>query len=748
MGKASAARAGGEKRSDQRGGGARPGAAAPDSAASLGHDESSALLLLRFLFSVLLVLQAVASFLPGPAFWSLNFLAYAPRWVGIAWPAAGILILWLPAKTPACRGLGRFIVKQGSGLVLNRRLTAYVLAPVAGAVIFWLVRCKVYFLGDGWLQGEMISRGLRFHGFDFLTYNFVARLFATLPRPVEADALRMFAYVSVVSGALYLAAAAWTARNLSRDRALRVLLYGLLVFLGSTQVFMGYAECYPVLTVFMLLFVALLIGHYRNGLPLWAPGAAYGLGLMFHLDALFVAPLLILPLAWPARGSRVSLLRRLLLLAGPIAAALLLAVGILVLQGYNRQVFHSDFVLWRPGSHFLVPIGGPDGLMSWRHWKDVLNLLLLLAPVSAAMLVSATVPLLRRKWLAGDPDRRVLKLLLAANLWLLVVMSTLHMKQGMARDWDLFAAHAALIVLTAWVAWSRFVSGRLREELVGAVVLTAFLLSVPWFWLNSGEARSVRWFEDITPGFPAYEKAYAYEELGKYYRDSGKSAEALREYQRSFATFPGHGRFGAALGTFQYMEGMKDDALRTFKQVLAVDSTQRAALELTARIYAERGEEEAALGYARRLERAGPESPRAAAVHGAAADTAGLFDEALASYERALAGYPSSVELMCRIGRVQLKRGDFAGAEQAFQSALRIQPSSVPARLGLATALWEPIARNWASLDEPATRERITRVYRTLTQLMTEGRADAKTLAWREEVLKALRGRVPVPGPR
>ncbi len=286
-------------------------------------------------------------------------------------------------------------------------------------------------------------------------------------------------------------------------------------------------------------------------------------------------------------------------------------------------------------------------------------------------------------------------------------------------------------------------SVRSREELVGAAVLTAFLLSAPWFWLNAGEGRSVRWFEDITAGFPPYEKAYAYEELGKYYRNSGRPAEALDRYQRSFATFPGHGRFGAALGTFQYSQGMADDAMNTFTQVLSVDSTQRVALELSARICAERGEFQESLVFARKLAAIGQERPRAAVVHGAVADTLGLTDEAIASYERALTGYSQSVDLRCRIGNLRMRKGDFAGAEQAFNSALRIQPGSVPARLGLATAIWEPISRDRASWGQPATRERIRLVYRALTQLVYEGAADEKTRAWHQEVLTIVRGLTP-----
>ena len=271
----------------------------------------------------------------------------------------------------------------------GQRLAAYVAAPVVGAFLFWVLRCRTYFLGDGWLLGEMAAAGIRYGGFNFIHYHIVAKFFSTLTHPVEADAFRLFAGTSFAAGVLYLIASAWSARNLSKDNGERILLYSLLVFFAPVEMFMGYVECYSILMVFMLLFFAAMTLHYRKNLPLWVPGAAFGLGLAFHLGALFFAPLLLVPLFWPARRAPRSVLRRLAFVTLPVVAAMGLAGGLYLLEGYNRARFESDFIKTRETQKLLVTLLDSRGFLSWRHWKDVLNLLLLVAPVPLMMLLAA-----------------------------------------------------------------------------------------------------------------------------------------------------------------------------------------------------------------------------------------------------------------------------------------------------------------------------------------------------------------------
>jgi len=627
---------------------------APERAPERSRRDPSQIGLLRIFLSLLLLLQALASFFPGPLFWGVNHLAYAPALLRIVWPLFGLLLIW----TSAGVSFGRWLTDRVAPSLLGHRLAAYVAAPIVGALLFWLLRCKTHFLGDGWLLGEMVAVGIRFGSFNFIHYHLVAKLFSTLTQPVEADAFRLFAGTSIVAGALYLVAAAWSARGLSKDNGERILLYLLLVFFAPAEMFMGYVECYSILMVFMLLFASTIALHYLKRLPIWVPAAAFGLGLVFHLDALLMAPLLVTLVLWPAGHSPRSFWRRLALVLLPLVAAVALAAGLYLLEGYNHSNFETDFVKSRHTQRLLVTLLGSHGFLSWRHWKDILNLLLLVAPVPLLALL-ATVN--SRKAVVAesevttstrqsvDSGYRALITLLAGSLWLVFLMSLINMKLGIARDWDLFAAQTPIFVLASYVALSRVARGRPSFRLVGIVVIAAIFLSLPWFFLNASEARSVQRFKNIIADQPGFSQAYAHEELGKYYRKRGMMQPALEEYKTAAQLFPDNARFYGVLGGVQYNYGLRDDAMQSFRRALQADSTYATALRAMAHFYFERNETEEALTYSRKL--AGSEKERAddAALHGAIAEKLGLYDEALKAYEKAIAKDARLTELKERI---------------------------------------------------------------------------------------------------
>lgn len=634
--------------------------------------------LLRIFLSLLLLLQALASFFPGPLFWGVNHLAYAPALLRILWPLFGLLLIW----TSAGVAFGRWLTDRVAPFLLGHRLAAYVAAPIAGALLFWFLRCKTYFLGDGWLLGEMVTIGIRFSGFNFIHYHLVAKLFSTLTSPVEADAFRLFAGTSIVAGVLYLIAAAWSARGLSKDNGERILLYLLLVFFAPVEMFMGYVECYSILMVFMLLFASTIALHYIRRLPIWVPAAAFGLGLIFHLDALFMAPLLVALVLWPAVHSPRSVWKRLGLVLLPIIAAVALAIGFYLLEGYNHSNFETDFVKSRQTQRLLVTLLGSHGFLSWGHWKDILNLLLLVAPVPLSMLL-ATVS--RRKAVVAESKAtssadltrkseltvstgltrgsgvttstgqsvpsgyRALITLLVGSLWLTALMSLVNMKLGIARDWDLFAAQTPIFVLASYVALSRMTRGRPSFRLVGIVVIAAIFLSLPWFLLNASETRSVQRFKDMIADQPAFSQAYAHEELGKYYRKRGMVQPALEEYKTAARLFPDNARFYGVLGGVQYNYGLRDDAVQSFRRALQADSTYATALRTMAHIFFERSETEEALTYSRTLARGERERADDAALHGAIAEKLGLNDEAVKAYEKAITKDPQLTELRERL---------------------------------------------------------------------------------------------------
>lgn len=725
---------------------------------------------LRLLLTLFLLLQAGAAFLPGPLLWGASHLAYAPLFARLLVPLLGVAILWTPLGAWAAARAGRL-----GALLLSKPAVAYGVVPLAAMALFWLLRTRLHFLGDGWLLGELVHLRVRFHGFDLLDYLLHARLHDWLGLQSEPAAFRLFAVVSVLAGGFYVAAAAWSARKLDETPAGRLLLFALLLCASPVQMFMGYVECYARLAVLLLVFLTLLTLYYRGRVSLVAPAAVFALALAVHLDALILSPLLIAPLLWPPAGRRDSRSRRALQIGLPVLGGLALAAGLLLLAGYNGRWFRIDFIEKRADHPLLLPLS--DGLLSWRHWKDFANLLGLLAAVPLAMILARLPGWLRRgggetgheprelRDGTGEPRRggggprserigprregggpRNARLAAALMLggcgWVALWMLLLHLRLGVARDWDLFAAPALVFCLAGFLMWQE-AGERVRAELAVIVGASALVLVGPWFWLNAGEARSLARFRDVIADLPKFPRAYAHEEIGKYFRKAGDIAEARREYEACVAIHPSNPRFLALLAALLYNSGETDAALQRFTQVFELDSTNVSALEMLARIHAEKEEYAQALDYARRFAGRSRERAAAAMLHGTVAARLGLYPEAVAAFERALRAEPDNLECLELLGNALLLSGDHARAEQAFRALLARDPGSASALVGLVASLWMPCEGHPEDCADERARARLREALALLDRLESMSGGPSQQLQqWRGRIAAVL-----APGP-
>ena len=699
---------------------------------------------LRMALTLLILLQGVAGFLPGPELWGLNHLAYVSVTWRLIWPALGLTLIWLPIGGRVSRWL-----VAGFGGLLERRWLAYGLLPLAGLVFLWLARGRTHFLGDGYLLADLIGEGDAFHGFDFLAYHLHFKLYGWLGLEGTDAAQQLFAYLSVVTGAGYVAAAAWSARCLASERSDRAVVFGLLTCSATVLMFMGYVECYAALTVCLLLFFTSLVRHWRGEVSLWVPSATLAAGLVFHLNAMLVAPLLAVPLFRPPPGAAASAFKRLIAVLAPILCALVLVAGIYLLSGYDRAQLTSDFVTPRQTENLLTPWQGERGLLNWHHWKNLLNLLLLLAPVPLAALL---VPRgdnrmpprggnLEIAGVAAATHER--HLLLGGVIWIVLLMALLHLKLGMVRDWDLFAPFTSLLILAAASVMGdhRFSpgTGRSRSRPAGWMVATAFCLALPWFWVNAGTDRSVARFREVTTDLPAYPRALAHENLGTHFRRLGDHGQAEREYAACTRILPDNPRFHLLRGQAQLGAGNPGAAIVSFTSALAADSTYASARMLLVRAYLASQNHTQALHHARLLAGLPAEDAEAAALHGAVAERLELWDEAVAAYTRAIRKDPDRADLMERIGGLELQRGHFDNAAYSFRKALERDPALPSARLGLAEALWLPHARKSDPASDPAARAELQEALSILDSLITAGQADEAVQQMRLRVSEDLR---------
>jgi tetratricopeptide (TPR) repeat protein len=702
---------------------------------------------LRMLLTTLFLLQAIAAFLPGPALWGVHHLAYAPLPLRFGVPLLGLAVVW----TRAGRTIGRVLSERLAPAFFRRGWMVYGLAPAAGAIGFWLLRCRTHFLGDGWLLGELVQRRLPFHGFDFVDYHLHARLYQALGYTTEPQAFALYAALSVAAGALYLIVAGWGARRLTPDPGERILLYVMLAGSATVQLFMGYVEAYSFLTVGLLLFVLMLVGHYRCRIGAHGPGIALGLAVLFHLDALFLAPLLLLALLRPPAHAPASFARRLVALFAPLLGGLLLGAGILASGGYGAKWLALELGNARSGANVFAPLTGETGWLGLRHAKDVVNLLLLLSPVPLAWIAALAAGgatgaaaagggagTVRGLWRSLDRGERVFA---TGCAWLVALMLVLNLRLGAVRDWDIFAGPSLVFVALAFMLGQRrlrdagaMIPAADRQRLVGLLAVSTLLLGGPWFWVNAGETRSVRRFEQVVSDLPRFARAYAYEEIGKYYRKTDRAPQALEAYRACVRVFPDnprfHGVLGALLYSMQDMTGARDEFLEAY----ARDSTMIEPPQVLAKIYADWDRFPEALAWARKIADAPHEPARSAALHGAIAEELGLLPEAIAAYRSAARKEPGQLDWLEHAGGLALGAGDYGQAEELFRDVLRRDRGRTASMIGLLVAGCERLRGSPGEAAGETGRARLRELIGISDLLDQRGEADPQLRAYREQL--------------
>jgi hypothetical protein len=314
------------------------------------------------------------------------------------------------------------------------------------------------------------------------------------PRLGWEDATPIYRLLSPLAGALYLGVLlAW-----SRTTAHCWLIFGLGASLGLLQLFCGYVENYSFAAAGIVLFLWLGYRVLTGRAPLWQPSLVLALTNAMHPSTVILAPAL-LYLGWTtARRGTVPYRRAVLEIAAPM---LVVAAATLLLMESGGHGLAALLTTDRPGgsdARWFVPLWGTSTrweaytLVSWPHLRDLLNQMLLVAPV--------VLPALLWVWAAGchaaprgfpsEASPSAATFLAIAALSHLALIIVWNPDYGGQRDWDLFSL--AWIPATIWlatVAAKRLSPPAASAGFVPLVVLQAlhtaawvYQNTLPWSW--------------------------------------------------------------------------------------------------------------------------------------------------------------------------------------------------------------------------------------------------------------------------
>lgn len=690
----------------------------------------------RIALLAIAALPLVGSFLSGPNAWGFNHLAYLPRVVGLLWIFGFLLLVWPRAADV----IGSALAARGAGRWLTSPVWTVAVA-MGAAGLFALLRERSFFMGDGYLIGELVDRGVPFRAFDNMDYWLHFQIWKLLGEG-KFNSFTLYRIGSVVAGFLAVLLLAPLARRLPWEDWRKVAWLVLVGATGPALLFFGYVESYTYLYVCMTAFLLTGVLAFSGRISLVWPGVFFGLALAFHLTALFSAPallFLLLRAPAPSRG------RAFLQLAAPVLVLFGISVALHFATGYDAQWFRKEFMESKNAKSIWIPFDTARGLFSFYHWKDHLNLSLITAPACLVWVLS--------RWRAcrariGDPR---VGFLLVQMAGVVVFSLLLDRKLGGARDWDLFAAHAGgLLLLCALLLPDRVGRNALESDdgaagagsakgatpsrgaapapgaAVGLVVGASLLCSASWVVLEHWEEKSIARFVDVAADFPAFARAYAYEEVGKYYRKAEDLPRAEEMYERCIEAYPKNPRFRVLLGSIYFVRAKLDDAEREYRAALEIDPDHRMANEMMGNLLVAR------------------------AQSGPAPEAKGLFDQAANVYFRLTELEPRNAKYWQAACGSSLRAGRSVDAARAAEQALKLDPN-LPLRFELATALMGqgkfaeavPAFRDAIRSRDAAERARVGLAVcltaKATDELRALGHAEGATMAEIEEQVRLIR---------
>jgi hypothetical protein len=470
---------------------------------------------LRLLALGLIALQLAAPLFGEETAWGLWPATYLPagwRW-GLALIAglvtvSGTVCPVVPGTVcPAVPGIAdlRFPAKASLPTVkISPTWIRLALAALA-AIPFYLLRIVHTRWGDAYILVNAIP-----HPQARLTYTWQAPLDLFIHAKVWALGHRLFGWadampaywlLSTLAGVLFVWVLLGLASWLGRDRPERALLIGLVLTLGTMQLFFGYIENYSFMTVGVLLYAWLALRALAGEIALLWPASALALTHAFHPSTLILVPSLVyLACVRGSRGAREQGGKGAegrgnrggwCVFASVGVPYVLVGLGVLALMTAGGHGLDALFGADYPGGgdrRWFVPLFATATrwehytMFSLGHLRDIANEQLLTAPAIVPASILAALLAWRR---LPTRDRAFRLLLIMAASYLLFIW-TWNPDYGGRRDWDLFAPAAVPVALLLGYVLPRVLPERAGLRSVGrALIAVQALHTIAWVYQNT-----------------------------------------------------------------------------------------------------------------------------------------------------------------------------------------------------------------------------------------------------------------------
>lgn len=546
----------------------------------------------RFIFwtcAIVVGLHAVGAFFPNALTWGFHHLGFFPL-------EAQLALLALMAFSASAKGqsllsrTAQWIAQSRLSLKLPSLSALVVLALCGG--LFWLLRERLYFLGDGFLVVRTLPnisqlnevviayRNEPFVGWIvWKTYHLLTWL------KVESSAERTFQYLSVLFGVGTVAIFPLFLKQLSSSKIDQLLIGLVVIGSGFIQLFFGYVELYAQTVLALLLYLLLSLMHLRGKATFFFPSLAYALLASCHLGMLSLAPsyAYLAYLDLRKRSWEKTL--------ASVMSAVLLFAGLVMLSGYTPATFWNNLTGGEK-IHFLSPvmtgnIWQPYTLFSIWHIIDFLNLIILISPFTLLLIPLAIGAFWRtERW--------------SNNQWVFHLLTTFcgagfvfvaNPDLGMSRDWDVLGLYIIPAVVFVAVTIAQWLQNypALRTAVVSIVAIT-MVHTLAWVGINASSERSLARFQSLQDErfWSTGALGNAYEELAIYFRNQRDYTRAQEYFEKYLTLYPTNGRVWTSLANLHQLQNNIDGAIRAWEKAIEHGQAKEEIYVELGRLYIQR----------------------------------------------------------------------------------------------------------------------------------------------------------------
>ncbi|MFQ5453266.1 MAG: tetratricopeptide repeat protein, partial [Candidatus Zixiibacteriota bacterium] len=522
----------------------------------------------------------------------------------------------------------------------GKRLLPRILFISTITILFYLLRIKTFFLGDGytWISAFGESHAYIHKSTEFLSI-LILRFIQTLSGEYSnKTSLLAFRILSFGSGVLFITNIIYIIGSLTKYARVRILALVTIIFSGASLLFMGYVEFYPVLWATASLFIlsALRFLDKQKGFH-WVI-LSFILVITMHLQAVYYILGVGLLLIYNKYSKRAipRMPKKYLCIVGLIIITGLIAFFWMYLTKFEFALLFLPLMKGYPRTPGYA-------IFSSDHLYDIFNQILLLIP---GILLLTGLIFLNIKRIKIDKKLMLLTLLSIGSIIFLFVIDPYI---GLPRDWDLMSltlfAPALLILYLI-----SLLKNRISNRVLLIFSITCLFISSTFLAVNNSITASENRFYSLLKNDPENRDRNGWLIYANYFLEKGDENFRNKIVQEMRNRFPEYTQL--EYSCFLIQKGRLAEAKQIGSRLYENDPYNIKYLLLLGDIYT---------GYLQ-------------------------YDSAKYCYQRALAMKPYAADIKGRLGNMYLLSQDYEKAVDILQEVLKTEPGRTTIMESLAFA--------------------------------------------------------------